>query len=87
MAIQKATPLKKVSRKEISKEVLDKLASALTPYKKKLGEKKFNNLLKKTSKLFAESLAKANRKNNKPIAAVKKPAVPTKPAANKLKVK
>lgn len=74
MAIKKAVPLKKVTKKEINKEINDKLANTLASYKVKIGEKKFNNILKKASKIFAESLVKASRKDNKTVAVKKKVA-------------
>jgi hypothetical protein len=74
MPIKKTIAPKKITKKEINREISDKLANTLAPYKVKIGEKKFNNLLKKTSKIFAESLVKANRKTNKTVAVKKKAA-------------
>ena len=74
MPVKKTIPPKKITKKEINKEISDKLASTLASYKVKLGEKKFNNILKKTSKIFAESLVKASKKTNKTVAVKKKAA-------------
>jgi len=67
MPIKKTPAPKKITKKEINKEISEKLANALTAYKVKLGEKKFNNILKKTSKIFAEGLIKAGKKTNKVV--------------------
>ena len=67
MPIKKVPAPKKITKKEINKEINEKLANALTAYKVKLGEKKFNNILKKTSKIFAEGLIKAGKKINKVV--------------------
>ena len=55
----KDLPLKKVSKKEIRKQVYEKLAGALAEYKTGINEKKFDNRLKKVSKVFALNIAKA----------------------------
>ena len=47
------------------KEVFEKLAGALAEYKSKLNEKKFENNLKKASKLFAVDIVKAIKKDRK----------------------
>jgi len=72
MPIKKTPAPKKITKKEINKEISEKLANALTAYKVKLGEKKFNNILKKTSKIFAEGLIKAGKKTNKVVVVKKK---------------
>ena len=74
MAIKKTTPIKQITKKEITKEINDKLANTLATYKVRIGEKKFNNILKKASKIFAESLVKASKKVNKTVAVKKKVA-------------
>jgi hypothetical protein len=52
-------PVKKVSKKEIRKQVYEKLAGALAEYKTGIKEKKFDSRLKKVSKIFALDIAKA----------------------------
>ena len=52
----------KKSEKKIRKEIQGKLAGALSDYKSILGDKKFENHLKKTSKLLSEDLTKASRR-------------------------
>lgn len=74
MTIKKTLTPQKITKKEINKEINGKLANAFTSYKVKLGKKKFNNILKKASKIFAESLIKASRKTNKTVAEKKKAA-------------
>jgi hypothetical protein len=55
----KDLPVKKISKKELRKEVYEKLAGALAEYKTGINEKKFDNRLKKVSKTFALDIAKA----------------------------
>ena len=55
----KDLPVKKASKKEIRKQVYEKLAGALAEYKNGFNEKKFDNRLKKVSKIFALDIAKA----------------------------
>ncbi len=56
---EKDLPVKKVTKKEIRKQVYEKLAGALAEYKTGINEKKFDNRLKKVSKVFALDIAKA----------------------------
>ena len=56
---------KKFIKKETRKEVFEKLAGALAEYKSKLNEKKFENNLKKATKLFAVDIVKAIKKDRK----------------------
>ena len=56
---EKDLPVKKVTKKEIRKQVYEKLAGALAEYKTGVNEKKFDNRLKKVSKVFALDIAKA----------------------------
>ncbi|MEP6750050.1 MAG: hypothetical protein ABJB86_20085 [Bacteroidota bacterium] len=62
---QKAATVKKLTKKQAKKEVFEKLSGALAEYKNKLDKKKFENNLKKASKLFAVDLAKAFKKDRK----------------------
>ena len=57
--IEKDLPVKKISKKELRKQVYDKLAGALAEYKTGINERKFDNRLKKVSKIFAFDIAKA----------------------------
>ena len=52
-------PGKKVSKKELRKQVYEKLAAALSEYKAGINEKKFDNRLKKVSRVFAQDISKA----------------------------
>jgi hypothetical protein len=52
-------PAKKVSKKDLRKQVFEKLAAALSEYKAGINEKKFDNRLKKVSRIFAQDIAKA----------------------------
>ena len=58
---EKDLPVKKVTKKEIRKQVYEKLAGALAEYRSGSGinEKKVDNRLKKVSKVFALDIAKA----------------------------
>ena len=58
---EKDLPVKKVTKKEIRKQVYEKLAGALAEYRTGSGinEKKFDSRLKKVSKVFALDIAKA----------------------------
>lgn len=50
---------KKLSKKEARKIVSQKIATALEEYRSTVKEKKFDNNIKKASKLFAADIAKA----------------------------
>lgn len=62
---EKTVLVKKPTKKETRKEVFEKLSGALAEYKGKLDEKKFENKLKKASKLFAVDIIKAIKKESK----------------------
>ncbi len=67
-------------KKQVRKEIGEKLADALADYKKELGEKKLATRVKKVSKLISRDLLKISKKqkrNGKKTAAVK-PAKKTK---------
>lgn len=61
----KTVIVKKPTKKETRKEVFEKLSGALAEYKSKLDEKKFENKLKKASRLFAGDIIKAIKKDRK----------------------
>lgn len=50
---------KKLSKKEARKIISQKIATALEEYRSTVKEKKFDNNIKKASKLFAADIAKA----------------------------
>jgi hypothetical protein len=53
------TPVpQKLSRKQARKLIYEKLSGALAEYKNNFKEKKFENTLKKASKMFASDLSK-----------------------------
>jgi hypothetical protein len=70
------------NKKQVRKELAEKLTGALAEYKQKLGEKKLATHVKKASKLISRDLLKANKKNPKTKAA-KKTTTKTKAKAEK----
>ena len=58
-------PGKKVTKKELRKQVYEKLAGALAEFKNGISDKKFDNRLKKVSKIFALDIAKAVKNGKK----------------------
>ncbi len=71
-----------MTHKEIKKEIHSKLEAALTDLKSQLGEKKFNNRIKKAAKLLTEGLGKEEKPEAPKVAAAKsapakKTAAPT----------
>lgn len=68
---EKTVAIKKPTKKQTRKEVFEKLSGALAEYKGKLNEKKFENNLKKASKLFAMDIVKAIKKDRKKKGAMK----------------
>lgn len=50
---------RKVSKKELRQQVYEKIAGALAEYKMGINEKKFDNRLKKVSRIFAQDISKA----------------------------
>lgn len=58
----KLIPPKKYTKKQAKQEIFEKLSGALADYKNRLDKKKFENKLKKATKLFAVDLAKAINK-------------------------
>ena len=69
--LEKGAIIKKPTKKETRKEVFEKLSGALSEYKGKLNERKFENNLKKVSKLFAVDIVKAIKKDRKNGSAMK----------------
>lgn len=80
-----------MTHKEIKKEIHSKLEAALVDLKGQLGDKKFNNRIKKAAKLLAEGLGKeekpeAPKESTAKAAPAKKtvaPKAPAKKAADK----
>ena len=54
-----ATP----SKKQVRKEIVEKLTGALADYKQELGEKKLATYVKKASKLISRDLKKSGKKH------------------------
>lgn len=61
MSQQEAT-ITTIKKKQVRKEIGDKLAGALAEYKKELGEKKLATHVKKVSKLISRDLLKISKK-------------------------
>jgi hypothetical protein len=51
------------TKKQVRKEIFEKLQGALADYKQELGEKKLATRVKKASKLISRDLEKLNKKN------------------------
>ena len=62
--MSKLNGTKKLSKKQTRKIVFSKLSNALAEYRGELKEKKFDNDLKKFSKILAADIVKASRKQN-----------------------
>lgn len=76
MAIKKITqPVKKITKKTISKEVQTKIAAALTGYKSAFEPEDFESKLKKAGKLFAGDIFKKSRVSDKKTPLKKKAVV------------
>lgn len=59
------------NKKQVRKELAEKLTGALAEYKQELGEKKLATRVKKVSKLISRDLLKISKKNTKKNAAKK----------------
>jgi len=59
------------NKKQVRKELAEKLTGALAEYKQELGEKKLATHVKKVSKLISRDLLKISKKNTKGKAAKK----------------
>lgn len=75
-----------MTHKEIKKEIHSKLEAALVDLKGQLGDKKFNNRIKKAAKLLSEGLGK-EEKPEAPKVAEAKAAPAKKTVASKAPVK
>jgi len=75
-----------MTHKEVKKDVHSKLEAALIEFKTLMGEKKFNNRIKKAAKLLAEGLGK-EEKPEAPKVAVAKASPAKKTVASKAPAK
>jgi hypothetical protein len=73
-----ATP-STTSKKQVRKEIGEKLAGALAGYKQELGEKKLATHVKKVSKLISRDLLKINKKKERTKKKAPKKAEKTSP--------
>jgi len=71
------------SKKQVRKEIVEKLTGALADYKQELGEKKLATQVKKISKLISRDLEKSGKKKQQRI----KKAAPKKANKKSVKVK
>ncbi|HEX9509082.1 MAG TPA: hypothetical protein VF939_01270 [Puia sp.] len=76
-----ATPAAPSKKKQVRKEIVEKLTGALADYKQELGEKKLATHVKEISKLISRDLLKSGKKQQEKI----KKTAPQK--ANKKSVK
>ena len=77
MSQQEATTPAVPSKKQVRKEIGEKLAGALAEYKQELGEKKLATRLKKVSKLISRDLVKVSKKQRRAKKATPKKAAKT----------
>ena len=70
---QQGTEAATPSKKQVRKEIFEKLSGALAEYKQELGEKQLATRVKKASKLISRDLEKAGRRQR---AKAKKAAAP-----------
>lgn len=66
-----------LTKKQVRKEIVEKITGALADYKQDLGEKKFATRVKKASKLISRDLEKLSKKHQqvKKKSAAKKKAI------------
>jgi hypothetical protein len=62
-----ATPVAPSRKKQVRKEIVEKLTGALAEYKQELGEKKLATHVKKVSKLISRDLLKSSKKQQQSI--------------------
>ncbi len=53
-----------LSKKEVRKQIFEKLTGALSDYKQELGDKKLATHVKKASKLISRDILKISKKNH-----------------------
>jgi hypothetical protein len=54
----------RLTKKEVSKAIREKLAGVFSDLKEVLGEKKFDTRIKKASRLFSREIVKMDKKKN-----------------------
>ena len=74
-----------LTKKEVRKQIFEKLTGALSDYKQELGERKLATHVKKASKLISRDLMRISKKNKEHGKASK--AAPKKTARKRLKTK
>ena len=62
-----ATPVIPSKKKQVRKEIVEKLTGALADYKQELGEKKLATHVKEISKLISRDLLKSGKKQQEKI--------------------
>ena len=65
MSQQETVSLGATDKKQVRKEIGEKLAGALAEYKQELGEKKLATRVKEVSKLISRDLLKISKKHKK----------------------
>lgn len=65
MSQQETATLATANKKQVRKEIGEKLAGALAGYKEELGEKKLATHVKKVSKLISRDLLKISKKQRR----------------------
>ena len=80
---QQGTEVAIPSKKQVRKEIFEKLSGALAEYKQELGEKKLAIRVKKASKLISRDLEKASRRQRQKTKKSVMPKAKSKKAAPK----
>jgi hypothetical protein len=83
MSQQETETVASPTKKQVRKEIVEKLTGALADYKKELGEKKLATHVKNVSKLISRDLLKISKKKHAKNGTVKK----TRPKTAKVKAK
>ena len=76
-----ATPAAPSKKKQVRKEIVEKLTGALADYKQELGEKKLATHVKQISKLISRDLLKSSKKQQQKV----KKAAPKKATKKSVK--
>ncbi|MBN9379572.1 MAG: hypothetical protein J0H74_02325 [Chitinophagaceae bacterium] len=83
MSQQETETVATLTKKQVRKEIVEKLTGALADYKQELGEEKLATRVKKVSKLISRDLLRSSKKKRTKKEVVKK----TRPKAAKEKTK
>jgi hypothetical protein len=83
MTQQETEAIAAPTKKQVRKEIVEKLTGALADYKKELGEEKLATRVKQVSKLISRDLLKINKKKREKKRVAKK----TRPKNTKVKEK